>query len=1367
MSDGRVKIGMTPPHPGSFIRTEILDELGLSVSRAADILGVRRATLSDLVNEKAGLSPEMALRIEKAFGVSMDTLLRMGAWYDSHAMRRRAGEDDIAVCAYAPAYLQITAHQIAAWAETMDARAQLPALLRTLVHSTGGNLTAVDFPAFDNSQRKGWDGQVTTGSATPWIPRGQSGYEFGCNKNPQTKAEADYQARTASIPAKERKSTTFVFVTPRNWTGKDSWAKAKKALGKWKDVRAFDASDLEQWLEQSIPAQTRMWEFRGAATQEVTTLDQIWLEWAGATEPELPRELFTPSAERYQGQLETWLKAPAASPFVVTADSTLEALAFLSCALNRLRESCPGAYERAVVIRSLDAFKIIARISSNFVAIVASSEVEKALAGLQKKTHTIIVCGRNTVSNDANIALDLLGYEPFRKALSDTGLDDTRIDRLARESARSPTILRRRLAQAEAVKFPPWSDDHTVARALIPLILVGAWDSSTEADKQILSCLTDSPYEETERTIAELQTMDELPIWSIGHLRGIVSKVDALYTTHRALTKRDLENFLFAAEHVLSEQDPALELPEDQRWAANLYGKSRDHSSALRQGLCDTLVLLAVHGNALVGDRLGIDLEAAVDGVVSGLLPPSAASTWQSQNRDLPQFAEAAPDTFLSIVEADLSSEDPEIAALFAPADTGFFGDCPRSGMLGALELLAWKPERLVRVTSILAKLCAWKINDNWANKPMGTLKSIFRFWMPQTAALVDQRNRALETLTKKFPGIGWQVCIDQFDPGSTLGEYSSKPRWRTDAYDAGEVTTRGEAWQGQRKAIELALDWSAHDEHSLGDLVDRLAVLGPDYRNRVWEIITVWNDTDPTDTQKAALRERIRRSALTRRSRHRGIDGAERKYARQAYALLESQDAVTRHQWLFLSQWVDESADELEDEELDYQKREERIARQRRDALQEVWAESGLDGIKELCRSGNASRVVGWHMTEVCTGVQQAADFIHDAIAEQSDDLQDIYEHCIAGFLAKLDVRHRDAVLAELLARLGSDEDARIRLLRCAPFDGGTWQHVDQLSKRLRQRYWEEVVPYWGRHDASEIATFVDELLKVDRPRAAFHAAHMDWQRLDSPRLIRLLTEVATNAAEPPAHYRLDGYYVSEALETLEQRGDTSRDDLARLEFLFIKALDRSKHGIRNLEAQLAETPALFMQALVLPFGRNDGGEDPAEWQAPNSDNREAVARAAYALLTSASRIPGTQADGSIDLKELRDWLEQVRTLTREYGRAEIGDEMIGQLLSHCPPGDDGIWPCEPVREAIDDLGSQEIATGMLVGIRNARGATWRGAGGAQERELAEQYRSWSLEVAFEHPFTANMLEQIAADYDHDAKWWDNQDSVRERLGH
>lgn len=92
MSEAIGKVGMKPSHPGEFIREEILTELGLSVAQTAEALGVRRATLSDLVNANAALSPEMALRIEKAFGVSMDMLLRMQALYDAFAMRQRADE---------------------------------------------------------------------------------------------------------------------------------------------------------------------------------------------------------------------------------------------------------------------------------------------------------------------------------------------------------------------------------------------------------------------------------------------------------------------------------------------------------------------------------------------------------------------------------------------------------------------------------------------------------------------------------------------------------------------------------------------------------------------------------------------------------------------------------------------------------------------------------------------------------------------------------------------------------------------------------------------------------------------------------------------------------------------------------------------------------------------------------------------------------------------------------------------------------------------------------------------------------------------------------------------------------------------------
>jgi addiction module HigA family antidote len=81
-----------PAHPGGFVKSEIVEALELSVTDAAKVLGVTRPALSALLNERAALSPEMALRIEKAFGVSMDTLMRMQNSYDIAQTRRRAGQ---------------------------------------------------------------------------------------------------------------------------------------------------------------------------------------------------------------------------------------------------------------------------------------------------------------------------------------------------------------------------------------------------------------------------------------------------------------------------------------------------------------------------------------------------------------------------------------------------------------------------------------------------------------------------------------------------------------------------------------------------------------------------------------------------------------------------------------------------------------------------------------------------------------------------------------------------------------------------------------------------------------------------------------------------------------------------------------------------------------------------------------------------------------------------------------------------------------------------------------------------------------------------------------------------------------------------
>jgi len=86
---------LNPPHPGRIVRQECLEALGLSVTEAAKVLDVTRQTLNNLVNEKAAISPEMAIRLEKAFGSTADTWLRMQAAYDLAQARKNADQINV------------------------------------------------------------------------------------------------------------------------------------------------------------------------------------------------------------------------------------------------------------------------------------------------------------------------------------------------------------------------------------------------------------------------------------------------------------------------------------------------------------------------------------------------------------------------------------------------------------------------------------------------------------------------------------------------------------------------------------------------------------------------------------------------------------------------------------------------------------------------------------------------------------------------------------------------------------------------------------------------------------------------------------------------------------------------------------------------------------------------------------------------------------------------------------------------------------------------------------------------------------------------------------------------------------------------
>jgi addiction module HigA family antidote len=1084
-----------PLHPGLYIRDHVIP-VGMPVKRAAKLLGVGRPALSNLLNGNAALSPEMGARLEKAFGADSQKLLKLQTEFDQH--QQREAVQQLAVGAYVPSFLKITARDIEQWADgNLEARSYLAVLLRKLVNSTGQGLTLVDFPGYDNSQKKGWDGRTDADAATPWIPIGSSGWEFGCDKAPKQKADDDYAGRVKAIPPAERKDLNFVFVTPRNWNGKGKWLNEKQALGDWKSVRAYDASDLEQWLEHSLQAQGWLSEKMGMAPEGLTSLDAQWIEWASVTDPELSKEIFAPSVEHFKSAVKIWFENQAPSPLIVCGDSKLEAIAFLCCLFEDNDPAFTNLKDRVLVFSSSEALLKVTTASPTFLPIVYTDEAERKLGASYKNRHVIIIRPRNTVDPEPSIVLDLLRYEPFKKALEAMGISDhLKVDALARESGYSPTILRRRLAKVPAIRSPEWVRDTAAVHQLIPMMLLGTWHTQSYGDCEIISFLAAKSCDEIEKDLTGLLKFDDTPIWSIGNFRGVSSKIDAFFAVQGSVTQKDLENFFFAAEIVLSEKDPALELPEDKRAFANLYGKSREHSRALRDGICETLVLLAVHGNDLFTKRLGIDVRAQVDMLVRRLLTPLTPEKLLSQTDNLPLYAEAAPHEFLRIFEQDLKSTDPQVYALMTPADTGLFSGCPRTGLLWALESLAWRADQLPRVILILATLSEQKINDNWGNKPDRSLQAIFRSWMPQTAAPLEDRKKALELLVQKYPAIGWEVCVAQFAPGQRSGDYSHRPRWRSDASGAGQPVKFGsEVHEFGRKAVDLALSWPSHDEKTLGDLIINLQGLGEDLQESVWDLVEKWAATELDEERKTILKERIRRYALLRRTSDEEEKDNGRDRAREAYNLLTPTDVVLRNQWLFDQQWVHESFGEIRQTGFDFRKHDEKIRALRIAALQEIWKARGFEGLKLLLLKSSAAFTIGSQMADRVIDFSGAVGFLEQCLKIEDKDVAAKFDEAIRGFLLKIDTNVRLGITQKLTKTL--PRDLTCRLLKCSPFQRDTWGEVDKQGDALHQLYWREVPVDWLRKDSPDVNEAIDRLLEASRPRAAFAAVHFALEEL------------------------------------------------------------------------------------------------------------------------------------------------------------------------------------------------------------------------------------------------------------------------------
>jgi hypothetical protein len=734
---------------------------------------------------------------------------------------------------------------------------------------------------------------------------------------------------------------------------------------------------------------------------------------------------------------------------------------------------------------------------------------------------------------------------------------------------------------------------------------------------------------------------------------------------------------------------------------------------------------------------------------------------WASLAYYLPDLAEAAPDAFLDAVEEGLRGGRPVLLELFTDREDVLFGSSPHTALLWALERLGWSPQHLGRVARVLARLTAVDPGGRTLNRPASSLEAIFRPWLPQTAATLDQRFRVIDMLREREPEIAWRVMESMLPQFHATASPGSRPEWRDWAPEAAPSVTGGEYARTISEVIYRMLSDADTNGERWASIVRSLPMLPPEEHETVVARLVTLETGAMTERDRDAIWEELRALVGEHRSFHTAewampvahvnrLDSVRQRF--------EPKDPRLLYGWLFGHRPT--LPEYPENESTNWEDRAAAIDAARSDAIATVAAKSGIDGVVALARSVEQIAQVGFTAGQLSSLAAEEDDLLSTHLAS----IDQVMATFARGFAAGRARAGGEGWVTQKLRGAAAtwSPQQQAELLHLLPPTPTTWQLVASLGAPTEQQYWRSLAPF--RVDEPNVEEAVRHLLEAERPNTAVELLAMcDRSRSTDPNLVMEALGRALSADrlqdQPSSHF---AYAVTELLNALGRRPDIDETRVALLEWRLLPVIGRHDRVPKALHRLLARDASFFVEVVSLVYrGEN---EEPREL----SDDDKQRAERGYSLLQSWRRVPGVEPDGSVDEVRLRAWVESARSALEASGRTAIGDQLIGQVLSGSPADGDGRWPCRAIRILIEDLASTELEHGIHLGLYNSRGVTTRdpAEGGAPERRLAERYDGLAIAVADEWPRTAAMLRRIAESYRSDSRHHDHEAAVGEDLG-
>ncbi len=802
-----------------------------------------------------------------------------------------------------------------------------------------------------------------------------------------------------------------------------------------------------------------------------------------------------------------------------------------------------------------------------------------------------------------------------------------------------------------------------------------------------------------------------------------------------------LDVFRSCALDVLGEVDPQLDMAPEERYAAATQGKELRHSRNLREGIAQTIALLGNDGEALKHCSHGKAKLTAIL-IVRELFEKDDWRIWASLNSFLPAISEGAPGEFLDAVENALHSEDAPFDELFKQEGGGIFGSTYLSGLLWALEGLAWNEDYLVRVATILADLAARDPGGQWSNRPDNSLVSILLPWYPQTLAPFAKQLACVKAVRQDHPDVAWSVLVRLLPNQHQTTSGTHKPSWFMEVPDDWTPSVTHAEYRKQiAEYAEMAVEMAFTNFDRLADLVGELDNLPQPARDTLIDFLSSDDLSSLDEKTRQPIWSTLMRFSLKHRRYQDAdwalpIDVVER--LEEVAGKLTPESPEARYQHLFTD--VDSDLFEASG---DWEEQGRLLEEKRQQAVSEIWDSGNLERVLDFARVVASPYKVGWAFANVEEASAEAK--LLPGMLEADGKVAQF----IGGYVWVKYQTLGEEWLDQLSAVQWNAEQQSQLLIRL-PFDKNIWRLATSWLESAEVMYWESVGvnPYQAKEE--DLGLAVDKLLQFGRPIAALdclYARLHSGLQLEHTKTISALLG-ALSSDEP--RDTLNQYHVLELIKALQEDPDTDPEDLFRVEWAYVALLDR--HGDvrpKHLEQKLASDPAFFCEVIRLVYL-------PKGVDKPETVDEEAksIAANAWRLLHEWKRPPGLHDDNSFSAEEFTAWFEWVKEQCIESGHLEVAMIKAGEVLFHCPEDPGGLWINEDVANQLNASDAGDMRDGFRTEVYNSKGVHTVDPTGQPERELAQQWRekAGAVEQAGYARFGAT-LRQLADSYEREAE--------------